>query len=166
MEITSPTRIAGSLPAPRLKAAHGTIAGPFIRASSRPTPPARHGVGSQAEPPTIESAVPTRTSARYRLERSSPASQHDRPFLRRLVLRLARPVFRQYGTRRGIFGGRDGSRLKRERGRAHSPTQPIGGPSLCAAGSSSTANAHATDRTYGPSRHNRHRAAISAPADR
>jgi hypothetical protein len=39
-------------------------------------------------------------------------------------------------------------------------------PSLCADCSSSTADAHATDRPDGPSRGNRHRAAISAQADR
>jgi hypothetical protein len=112
------------------------------RSSSYSAPPTQPAAPATASLPRLSRR---RSSPRYRPDRVrdtdskevSPASQHDRPFLRRLVLRLSRPGFRQHGTRRGIFGGCDGSRPKRERGRAHSPTQPSGGPSLCADCSSS-----------------------------
>jgi hypothetical protein len=102
------------------------------RSSSCSAPPTQLAAPATASLPRLSRR---RSSPRYRPDRArdtdskevSPASQHDRPFLRRLVLRLSRPGFRQYGTRRGIFGGRDGSRPKRERGRAQSPTQPSGG---------------------------------------
>jgi hypothetical protein len=112
------------------------------RSSSYSAPPTQPAAPATASLPRLSRR---RSSPRYRPDRVrdtdskevSPASQHDRPFLRRLVLRLSRPGFRQHGTRRGIFGGCDGSRPKRKRGRAHSPTQPSGGPSLCADCSSS-----------------------------
>jgi hypothetical protein len=147
------------MPIMRRMPSHSTVQ--FILSPSHAARCTRHGVASQTVPPTIECAIPTRKKFRPQVSMTVLSSDGwsfgcpDR-------------VFDSTGhdaVSLGAMTALDPNVNADADARTAQRNQAAG--RVCArTAHHQTADAHATDRPDGPSRGNRHCAAISAQADR